>query len=380
MIKRFLWTLSRLFYMYVAKPLLFMVSPDAVHKAMINTTAFIGSVGFLRGFVRLVFTRRFNPRIAQKYHGVSFDTPVGLAAGFDKNGQIVPTIAALGFGFGEVGSVTATVCEGNARPWFYRLPKTQSLVVNAGLANHGSVAVLNRIRQYSPRSIKRFSIILSVAKTNSRTVVDTEAGIADYVTTVKRANKEPRVKIIELNVSCPNTYGGEPFTTPERLDLLLTAVDSAAPRQPVFIKMPSNLPWVEFKKLLDVIVRHNVKGVTVSNLAKDRATLELLDSLPDDVPGNLSGKPTVKNSNELIRRTYLGYGNKLTIIGVGGIFSADDAYTKIRLGASLIELITGMIFVGPQLVADINDGLSKRLKKDGFTNIAQVIGIDASKK
>jgi dihydroorotate dehydrogenase len=185
--------------------------------------------------------------------------------------------------------------------------------------------------------------------------------------------------MIELNISCPNTYGGEPFTTPERLERLLTAVDTVSGKQPVYIKMPTNLPWVKLRELLDVTVRHSVAGVTISNLAKDRSKLDIKDDLPATVPGNLSGKPTWKSSNELIHRTYLEYGARLTIIGVGGVFSADDAYTKIKLGASLVELITGMIFCGPQLAAEINDGLLQCLSRDGLTHISQAIGIDAQR-
>ena len=377
MIKRFLWKINRLSYMVVAKPLLFMVSPDKTHSMMIQATSRAGYVPALRGFVRLVFNRHRNEKLAQNYQGVDFKSPVGLAAGFDKNGEIVPMIAALGFGFGTVGSVTARQCAGNPRPWFYRLPKSKSLVINAGLANDGSSVILERIHQYSPKAISQFPIVLSVAKTNSRKVVDVKTGIEDYVATVKRAKKEPRIKIIELNISCPNAFGGEPFTTPDRLEKLLSAVDAVGAPQPVYVKMPIDHQWPAFKRLLDVIVKHRVAGVTISNLAKDRSAAKLLDPLPDTVRGNLSGKPTWQRSNELIRQTYLGYGNKLTIIGVGGIFSAEDAYAKIKNGASLVEIITGVIFRGPQLAAEINDGLVQLLEQDGYTHISQAIGVDA---
>lgn len=377
MIRPILWKISRLLYIYVAKPLLFLVPPDKVHYGTIRLTSMVGSFGLTRGLVRLIFKAPRNERLVQNYHDIEFTNPVGLAAGFDKNGQVVPMIAALGFGFGEVGSITADRCKGNDRPWFFRLPKTQSLVVNAGLANDGSRIIIDRLRSYSSKAIQNFPIILSVAKTNSRKVVDDKSGVIDYVESVKRASRESRITMIELNISCPNTFGGEPFTTPGRLELLLTAVDAVKAKQPIFIKMPTSLGWDEFKELLGVIIGHNVAGVTVSNLAKNRALLDIKDTLPDSVPGNLSGKPTVKSSNELIRQTYLGYGDKLTIIGVGGVFTAEDAYAKIRLGANLVELITGMIFRGPQLAAEINDGLSKLLVKDGYSHISEVIGIDA---
>ena len=185
--------------------------------------------------------------------------------------------------------------------------------------------------------------------------------------------------MIELNISCPNTYGGEPFTTPEKLEKLLKAVDAVGAKQPVFIKMPIDHEWPAFKKLLDVAVKHKIAGVTVSNLYKDRASADLKDNLPDSIKGNLSGQPTWQRSNDLIEKTYLEYGKKLTIIGVGGIFTAQQAYTKIRLGANLVEIITGVIFNGPQLAAEISYDLSKLLERDGFVNISQAIGIDAKR-
>lgn len=365
--------------MTAAKPLLFMMKPDAAHHMMITTTSFFGRIPAARLLVKSIFTRKHNETLAQNYHGIDFSGPVGLSAGFDKNGEIVPMIARLGFGFGTVGSITAGQCDGNPRPWFYRLPNSKSLVINAGLANHGSVEILKRIHDFSDDAINNFPIVLSVAKANSQTVVSEKEGIEDYVATVKRAKNEKRIKIIELNISCPNTYGGEPFTTPEKLERLLKAVSKVGAKQPIFIKMPIDLAWPEFSKLVDIAIKYKVAGLTVSNLYKKRELAELSDPLPDTVKGNLSGKPTWKQSNELIRQTYIKYGDKITIIGVGGIFTAEEAYIKIKLGASLVEIITGVIFNGPQLAAEINDGLVKLLQKDGYSHISQAIGVDARK-
>jgi len=380
MIRRTIWRFNRFSYKYLAKPILFLISPDQTHSSMITVGSAVGKVAFLRWVMRIASKRKPDNRLIQKYHGIKFDSPVGLSAGLDKNGEIVPMIANLGFGFTEVGSVTAMQCKGNPRPWFYRLPKTQSLVVYAGLGNHGSQTIIKRIHNYPHRAFGDFPIVLSVAKTNSQKVVSVKDGIADYVTTVKRAKNEPRIKMIELNVSCPNAYGGEPFTTPISLNRLLKAVDAVGVKQPIYIKMPVDLPWDAFRTLLNVIIRHQVAGVTIANLAKDRTKVELKDVLPDSVQGNLSGKPTWQLSNDLIRQTFLNYGDRLTIIGVGGIFTAEDAYTKIRLGASLIEVITGVIYGGSQIAIEINDGLVSLLKRDGYTNISQAIGVDALKK
>jgi len=356
------------------------MSPDKAHHMMVRSTSLSGRVPMLRGFVKTVFIKKPNEILSQKYHGVHFKSPVGLAAGFDKNGEIVPMMSRLGFGFATVGSVTAYKCDGNPRPWFYRLPKSKSLVVNAGLANDGSSVIIKRIHDYPKNALTDFPVVLSVAKTNSQKVVDEQSGIKDYVTTVEMSKNEPRIKMIELNISCPNTYGGEPFTTPAKLEKLLNAIDKVGIKKPITVKMPVDLGWAEFKKLLDIIVRHKVQFVTISNLHKDRKTANLQDELPSHVKGNLSGRPTWEKSNELISKTYLEYGDRLTIIGVGGIFTAEDAYVKIKLGASLVEIISGVIFRGPQLAAEISDDLAVYLKRDGYAHISQAIGVDATKQ
>ncbi len=378
MIRRLIWALVRVVYVNIIKPIMFLAQPDGVHDRMVRVFSFIGRFACFRRLIRAVFQRPVNDKLRQTYRGIEFTNPVGLSAGLDKNGEIMPVIAALGFGFGVVGSVTAKRCAGNPKPWFYRLPKSQSLVVNAGLANQGSKAVIRRVSAYAPSMIEHFPVILSVAKTNSRQVVSVQDGIDDYMATVRRAVDAPNIRAIELNISCPNTYGGEPFTNARDLELLLAATDEIHSSKPLFVKMPNDLPWAKFERLLDVIIRHKVSGVTIANLAKDRSRIALKEDLPNTVSGNLSGKPTQDNSNELIRQTYLAYGDKLIIVGVGGIFSAEDAYLKIQLGASLVGLITGMIFRGPQLAAEINDRIAGLLEHDGYTHISQAIGVKAA--
>jgi dihydroorotate dehydrogenase (fumarate) len=184
--------------------------------------------------------------------------------------------------------------------------------------------------------------------------------------------------MITLNISCPNTYGGEPFTTPDRLDQLLSAVDRLRLKQPIFVKMPSHLSWREFDQLLRVIATHHIDGVTIGNLAKDRKAAKLSDPLPDTIKGGLSGKPTQKPTDDLICKTYLKYGKRFVIIGVGGIFTAEDAYRKIQLGASLVELITGMIFEGPQRIGQINQGIVALLERDGYKHISEAVGTIAA--
>jgi dihydroorotate dehydrogenase (fumarate) len=138
--------------------------------------------------------------------------------------------------------------------------------------------------------------------------------------------------------------------------------------------MPSSIKWSDFNNLLQVIAKHHVAGLTIGNLVKDQTKTAPGEHIPASVKGGLSGKPTWETTNELIHRTRQTYGDRFIIIGVGGIFSAKDAYEKIKLGANLVELITGMVFEGPQLIGQISHGLGILLKKDGFTHISQAVG------
>jgi len=358
------------------KPILFIQKPDKVHEHLLRTGSRLQQVKPMQKILSTAWAYQ-NPMLKQTVLGIDFRNPVGLSAGFDKNFELPPLLKSIGFGFMEGGSLTYRAYQGNPRPWFYRLPKTQSIVVYAGLANQGVKAIIKRLKQYPTTTFKDFPLNISVAKTNSPDACTEESAIEDYLGSLKAIKSAGVGKMITLNISCPNVYGGEPFTTPERLEHLLKKVDLLKLEQPVFIKMPSDLSWPDFDKLLAVTDKHKVSGVTISNLAKDRGQTKLMDPLPDNVKGNMSGKPVWQLSNNLIRRTYKKYGQRFFIIGVGGISSADDAYTKIKLGASLVELITGMIFEGPQLIGQINQGLVELLKQDGFKNISQAIGIDA---
>lgn len=366
-------------YRRIVKPVIFKISPDAVHDYTMKLTHFAGGFPGAAPALRLVNTRR-RPALETTWRGLHFSSPLGLSAGLDKNGQMVRIIHAIGFGFTTVGSVTAEYCAGNPKPWFYRLPKTQSLVVHAGLPNQGVRAILARLHRLPARLQRQYPIVLSVARTNSMNAAGCEEGIVDYVTSVTAAKHSPAISMIELNISCPNAYGGEAYTTPPLLEKLLSAVDAVKAPQPIIIKMPVDLPWAEFKKLLDVIVKHNIAGVTMANLTKRRDRVDFKEPLDDSIKGGLSGAPTRQLSTQLVRKTYEAYGDKLTIFGVGGVFTAEDAYEKIVNGASYVELVTGLILNGPGIAEEINAGLQKLLKRDGFTHISQAVGSAVIKK
>ena len=375
--KRAVRSVTKHAYKRVIKPVLFKQHPDGVHKRLIRAGKVTQKTPGVKHLPKLWAYESL--MLEQDVLGIHFKNPVGLSAGFDKNIELAPTIKNVGFGFMTGGSITAEECAGNPKPWFHRLPHTKSLVVHAGLPNAGVATVERTIQNYAPTLFDTMPLAVSVAKTNSADTVDDETAIADYCHSLKVLEMQGRTTWYEINISCPNTYGGEPFTSPLRLERLLSAVDALHLSRPVMVKMPINKSWDEFRELLEVIVQHNVQGVAIGNLLHERSSVDGRDALDSSIPGNLSGKPTRKVSTKLIRQTYAAYGDKLVIIGIGGIFSAHDAYVKIRAGASLVALITGMIFEGPQLIGEINAGLERYLKRDGFATLRDAIGADRKK-
>lgn len=363
-------------YRQIFKRIFFHVDPEKIHAAMTKTGQVLGYFAVTRWLTALVF-RYSNPMLEQNILGIQFPNPVGLAGGFDKNAQLTGIMREVGFGFEEVGSITGEYCEGNPRPRLWRLPKSRSLVVYYGLKNDGAQAIASRLRG---RSFK-LPVGINIAKTNCRETADTQGGLQDYLKAYKAFSDIG--DYYTINISCPNAFGGEPFSTPEKLDLLLTEIDKVPATKPIFIKISPNHTEAELDRFIEICDRHNISGFVCTNLNKDRANPLIKDkNIPEK--GSLSGKVVEDISNKTIaylyRKTYGSSSRNQTrryiIIGTGGIFSAEDAYKKIRLGASLVQLITGMIFEGPQLISEINHGLVRLLKKDGFNNISDAIGVD----
>ena len=357
-------------YTRAVKPVIFKMHPDKVHDDMITHGSWIQKMRPVMAAAEAML-KYDNPALVTDVYGLTLRNPIGLAAGLDKNIAIPGILQMTGFGFLTFGSVTSRVCDGNPRPWFHRLPEQGSLVVHVGLANGGVEKVAAHLRDLNDRKNPRFTKLpykMSVARTNDTLTGDVAEGVADYVASVKAL--AGLSALMELNVSCPNTTVGEAFTTPENLDALLTAVDEIAPPQPITLKMPCDKSWAEFKELLDVAAAHKVDGLTIANLRKDRTGIPLAA----EVKGNLSGAPTRDASTELIRQTYLATGDRFVIAGVGGVFSGADAYEKITAGATLIELVSGLIFRGPAVVGTIAQELVKLAQADGFERVQDAVG------
>lgn len=365
-------------YKNLVKPLLFLMSPDFVHTMIVRLGKLAQVVAPVRWLLGL-FWRKHDDRLQQSLLGIDFANPVGLSAGFDKNIELTPLMESVGFGFETGGSVTLSERKGNERPWFFRLPKTESIVVHAGLANKGIVNIAPGIKKNS-RKVKQTPLFISVAVVAKNPKETNQDAIIDARSTVDYILQRGLAQAIEINISCPNAGDCQPFSGPELLDELLVALDTLERNVPFFVKMPVCSTAREFDALLGVIVRHNIQGVTISNLVKDRKLVKLKDELPEDIKGGLSGAPVRAISTALITRAYSKYGDRLTIIGVGGIFSAEHAYEKIRAGASLVAMITGVIFEGPQVVGRINRELLSLMAADGFGSISEAVGADHRKK
>ena len=209
--------------------------------------------------------------------------------------------------------------------------------------------------------------------TNRPENMDTTTAVADYAKAFGAFTQI--ADYITVNISCPNTSGGMPFLQPENLDLLFSKLDTIQTTKPIFVKMSPDKSFAEVDAILEVLKKHRVSGIICSNLTKKPQNSLIFDKNLPNV-GGISGKPVQKLADDLLSHIYKKEGKRFILVGCGGIFSAEDAYKKIRLGATLVQLITGMIFEGPCLISEINRGLVVLLKRDGFQNTSEAIGAD----
>ncbi len=358
----------RFIYKKILRPILFRFDPELIHDWFIKIGSLLGKFSITRLLTRYYFSYS-NNKLKQTIHGQVFKNPIGLAAGFDKNAQLTDILPAVGFGFIEVGSITGEPCECNAKPRLWRLIKSESIVVYYGLFNRGA-EVLEKFLK--PKSFS-IPLVTSLAKTNNQATAEMQAGIVDYVKAHQAFSDIGNFTTI--NISCPNAFGGEPFTDKESLSALLTEIDRIETNKPCFIKIAPDLTETELDGIIEVIKQHNVAGIICGNSAKKRSNLEFRDKqLPEK--GGISGKVIIDLSTSLVKQVYQKTNGQYLIIGCGGITTAEEAYQQIKNGASLIQLITGMIYEGPQLISEINQGLVKLLEQDGYKNITEAIGVD----
>jgi dihydroorotate dehydrogenase len=365
-------SLNTFIYKHIEKPIFFLFDAERVHNFVTTIGEIIGKSSKLNGFLGRFFSPK-SPKLMQNIVGITFRSPIGLAAGFDYEAKAVKVLPSIGFGFNTVGTITNLPYGGNPRPRLGRLPESKSLMVNKGFKNQGANWTAEKLKNQKFKA----PLGISIGKTNTLKIKTQKEAVEDILqafTTFEKSGVNNAY--YELNISCPNLYWDISFYPPNNLDELLTEMDKLKIKKPIFIKMPINETNQAVRKMLDVISRHKIKGVIFGNLQKDRTNPYLVKEEIKWKVGNFSGLPTQKRSDELISLAFKYYGKKLIIIGCGGVFSAEDAYRKIKLGASLVQLITGLIYEGPLLVADINRKLPVLLKNDGFKNISEAVGVE----
>lgn len=363
-----------LIYRKIIKPILFKYPADDVHNFFLKTGNYFGSKNFIKKFIGKILIYK-NSILNQKILGINFDNPVGLAAGFDYDADLIDILPSISFGFHTVGSVTYLPYAGNPAPMLGRLPKSKSLLVNKGFKSMGMDSVLKKINKRE----KKIPLGLSIGSTN-QPYKKVEDMIEDIVHSFELAIKEDYFDYFELNISCPNLINIESlkdkFDTPIGFGMLLNKLSYLNISKPLFIKMYSEKNKEETLVLCEVASNYKfIKGFIFSNLIKDRTNKEFdEEEIKNAGKGNFSGKPTEKLANNLISAVYEKYKDRFTIIGCGGVFTGADAYEKIKRGATLIQMITGMIYNGPSQIGKINKELSNLLAKDGYKNIKEAVG------
>lgn len=308
-----------------------------------------------------------DPVISTKAFGAELRSPIGLAAGFDKDGIAVDALGRLGFGFVETGTVTLRPQAGNPRPRLFRLPEDQALINRLGFNNSGLEAYVSRLE----RSRRAVPVGANIGL--NKVEADPER---DYPTLA--ASIAPLVNYIVVNVSSPNTPGLRDLQSVPRLGALLPAIAGRIQSgPPLLVKLAPDLPLDALPALVRVCVDSGVQGLVISNTTIARPAG--LRSIRARESGGLSGQPLFAPSTAMLARAFLLARGRLVLVGVGGVSTAEQALTKIKAGASLVQLYTALVFQGPGLVARLNRELGALLRREGFAHVRDAIGVEAER-
>jgi len=302
-----------------------------------------------------------------KRFNLKFKNPLGMAAGFDKNGTVVKQLAALGFGFVEVGTVTFNPQKGNEKPRLFRLPQDAALINRLGFNNEGTKKIVERLKKINPNCV----LGVNIGKNKD---VPNEEAIENYLKSFDLAHAV--ADYIAVNVSSPNTPNLRELQKAENLEGLLDALQKRNRElsvKPLLVKIAPDLSNGEIEAIVDISLNLNLAGIIATNTTVKRDDLKTTNSKKLGV-GGLSGKPLQKISNEIISKIYRYSKGKIPIVGVGGIFTAADAFEKIAAGACLIQSYTGFVYQGMTFARDVNVGLVKILRDKGFHHLDEAIG------
>lgn len=313
-----------------------------------------------------------DPRLAQHVLGLDFVNPLGMAAGFDKNAEAPDALLSLGFGFAEVGTVTPVAQKGNPRPRVFRLPDDRAIINRLGFNNEGHQAVYRRLAARKSRG-GIVGVNVGANRDSADRVGDYAAGVARFLDVAS---------YITINVSSPNTPGLRDLQERRALEQLLLRLVSVrdeasqgSRRVPILLKIAPDLDDTALAATAETALGVGIEGMVVSNttIARD----SLVDTRLAAETGGLSGRPLFRRSTVMLAKLRQRFGRKLVLVGVGGIDSAETAFDKIAAGANLVQLYTGLVYVGPTLPADIVGGLGRLLDAHRFATVAEAIGTDA---
>lgn len=339
-------------YKSILKPLLFLKKPEDAHYFTFDLTRFGFNFPIVKSIVKSTY-KLDDSRLEREVFGLKFKNPVGLAAGFDKDAKLIDEMAMLGFGFIEIGTLTPKPQEGNPQPRLFRLPKDEALINRMGFNNGGVLEAVERLK-------KRKSDVIVGGNIGKNKVTPNENAVDDYLFCLEALHDY--VDYFVVNVSSPNTPNLRDLQEKEPLKALLTAVKQANDQKlnpkPILLKIAPDLTDGQLDDIVEIVLETKIDGVIATNTTIDRSQLQTDPKEVKDIgAGGVSGKVLGKRSTEVIRYLSEKSNKAFPIVGVGGIYSAEDAIEKLEAGASLVQVYSGMIYEGPALIKRIKKGL-----------------------
>jgi dihydroorotate dehydrogenase len=347
--------------------LLFRIDPERVHTVVFALLRAVTAAPPLRRVLAGWLAPR-DPVLASTVFGVRFPGPLGLAAGFDKDGLGLHAWHALGFGYAEIGTVTADGQPGNPAPRLFRLPADRGLLNRMGFNNHGAAELAVRLSRHRPDA----PVGVNIGKTK---LTPPQRAVDDYVRSARLVG--PLASYLVVNVSSPNTPGLRDLQAVETLRPILAAV-RAETTTPVLVKIAPDLSDSDVDDIADLAVEVGLAGIVATNTTISRAAVAT-PGVGELGPGGVSGPPVAARSAEVLRRLYRRVGDRLVLISVGGIESADDAWERVTAGASLLQGYTGFVYGGGLWAKKVQDGLARRLHEGGFASLADAVGSAANR-
>lgn len=355
---------------------LFQQDPEEIHEKTIHALKLAEESAVGKRLLKMMYGIK-NERLETQLWGLTFPNPVGLAAGFDKNAEVYHALAAMGFGFVEIGTVTPQGQPGNPKPRLFRLSEHQAVINRMGFNNHGAYLAGKNLIDFAYSDAP---IGINIGKNK---VTPNDEAASDYSKCLDMLYSYGHYFVI--NISSPNTPNLRDLQETQSLRVLIRAVREkaaelemrGAKQKPILLKVAPDMSDEQMHDVIHAAVEEGISGLIATNTTLSR---EAVQNHPRaEEMGGLSGKPLTDRSTEWVREIYQEVGDKVPVVGVGGIFKGEDAYQKIRAGASLVQVYTGMIYQGPGIAKQINKKLLELMAKDGFSHIREAVGVDARK-